>query len=75
MAYKSGEEMPQWASLWEVSTKASEKEYESVVRIPFRLLGYRKVPDPGETIALNVCRTRSAAKEWGCWAPVKDMFN
>ena len=74
MVRKSGVEMPGWAARWTVETRVSDKGYESVARIPYDLLGFDTAPEAGETIRVNVCRTRKAAKEWGCWAPVKELF-
>ncbi len=71
---KSGTEMLEWAARWSVETRIEENGYVSVARIPYDMLGFKFAPEPGETIRLNVCRTRAAAKEWGCWAPVKEKF-
>ena len=66
--------MAEWDGRWQVKTRMDEKGYTSVLEIPYDLLGFKSAPAAGEVIALNVCRTRGVAKQWGCWAPVKETF-
>lgn len=73
-AFKSGVDMPEWSAKWSVETQVGKNGYTSVARIPYALLGFRSVPEQGESIRVNVCRTRAAARELGCWAPVKEKF-
>ena len=60
---------------WEAKVGKENACWTVEVRIPFRLLGWKTMPKPGDMVKFNVCRQRKPVNELSCWSPVHGNFH
>ncbi|MDI6827824.1 MAG: carbohydrate-binding family 9-like protein, partial [Armatimonadota bacterium] len=64
-----------WNPHWEAKVCLFDKQWKAEVKIPFKELGLRSFPEPGEFWFGNFCREKQQEEELSCWSPTMGGFD